>query len=227
MEQSVYASQDIKEIFSSSTILHFLNDPAELRRAIEVLREVIDLLEENERQLYPDQAPRTGKTRRNHPQEDPATATVEQREARVLRLVEKLAKREERPPTLRELRQYSNSTTGASLEKFNQLVKDMVESGKLCEIKGDIATYYGTPDMRSMSKKHQEESKEEDTGPVPFVALRLGGSEIGIYDLTYAENAEGKTCYRINGDQLFLYESDDGQTIRNWLDRGNNSRYLL
>src|SRR3989441_13053507 len=122
-----------------STLFPYTTLFRSLRQFIVSLEVGIEFLKAHEQRVFPDQAPKSGRTRRNRsmPKHDPDD--MEWQYGRVLRVTKKLEENLKRSPTKREIFRYIRVVDFGDL---TQLIDDLVRERKLKEVIRKGHEYY-------------------------------------------------------------------------------------
>lgn len=197
-------TQEILDMLQGPALLQLLNNPAELRSAIVALESAIDLLKDNEQRLYPEQAPKAGRSKRNEAIID--TSDPAWQRDKILRVFQ----RTHQALTPVQLHgQYIKSVDAALLDARCDELVDLGELAVLSAKRGDGRKYCLPSDVPP---------EPEPTPYKPITRLLLGGREAGIYiviqgfidDLT--EDRDRTPAYLVNGDDdlahCYKHDSD-------------------
>jgi hypothetical protein len=217
-------AQDILDMLQGSSLLQLLNNPAELRGTIAALENAIELLKENEQRLYPEQAPKSGKSRRNEivsDIHDPAW---------------------QRDKILRVFQRTHQTFTSAQLhgQYIKNVDSDLLEAR--CDELVALRELAVINSKRSEGKKYclpSDAPPEPKLEPIkPKSYLQLGDQSVGVYRVSwrlikdtpvaYVVNREKsllrsyKTSYdrlmAVPHDLVFLEGTKEYETILDWLD---------
>lgn len=179
---------EMLEMLGGHSFLQLLGNPAELRSTIVALESVLELLKDNEQRLYPEQAPKSGRSRRNEIAvdiNDPAW----QRD-KILRVFQRTCQ----PLTPAQLHgQYIKSVHAGLLE---MRCEELVESGDLVPLnskRGDSRKYSLPSDVALQLELVAERSKT----PKPVTHLTLDGREVPVY-IVVAQPTAGVDAYVVN-----------------------------
>jgi hypothetical protein len=197
VEADILEILDVLETLGGKGFPEILGDPDELRSTIIALEATVNLLKENEQQLYPQQAPRSGRTRRNDVGGD-ISAPIWQR-SKILRVFQRVRQ----PLTAAQLHgQYIKNVDTFLLELH---CDELVESGDLVPLnskRGD-SKRYGLPSDVAM----QLEVVARQTNTLkPVTRLRLGDRQVGVYFAIWRTSRDHQTeTYTVNFSQYFTY----------------------
>lgn len=226
---------EVLELLNSRSLLGILNSPEELRSAIIALEFTLKFLRDNEQQLYPEQAPKSGRSRRNDGVidiNDPAW----QRD-KILKVFQRTCQ----PLTSAQLHgQYIKNVHAGLLE---MRCEELVELGELVPVnsKRGYSRKYSLPsDVALQLERVAAQTKT----PMPVARLTLDGREVGVY-LVVAQPTAGIDAYVVNRvkhlarwgespdfipaedrDLVFLEGSKGFDVVHKWvLSIGHDNRY--
>lgn len=190
-------AKEILDLLQGSSLLQLLGNPGELRETIVALESVIELLKDNERRLYPEQAPKSGRSRRNEVAIDINDPSWQR--DKILKIFQKA----HQPFTPAQLHgQYIKNVDATLLEAR---CEELVGLGELVAInskRGDGKKYCLLLDVPPEPEPEPEKPKPHKL----LGRLQLGGREVGIYVVVqgYLDDKEGDKdrtpAYLVNGD---------------------------
>lgn len=208
MMESLFA-KEILDLLQGPSLLQLLGNPGELRETIVALGSVIELLKDNERRLYPEQAPKSGRSRRNEVAVDINDPSWQR--DKILKLFQKT----HQPFTPAQLHgQYIKNVDATLLEAR---CDELVGLGELVAVnlkRGDGRKYCLPSDM-------PPEPEPEKPKPHKLLGrLQLEGREVGVYVVVqgYLDDKDGDKdrtpAYLVNGDvDLARCYKDDGDRL--------------
>lgn len=188
-------AKEILDLLQGPSLLQLLGNPGDLRESIVALESVLDLLKDNERRLYPEQAPKSGRSRRNEAAIDINDPSWQR--DKILKIFQKA----HQPFTPAQLHgQYIKNVDATLLEAR---CGELVGLGELVAInskRGDGRKYCLPSDVPPEPEPAKPELHKL------LGRLQLGGREVGIYVVVqgYLDDKEGDKdrtpAYLLNGD---------------------------
>lgn len=202
--------EDVLNMLQGPAPLQALSDPDELRSLIVCMENLLELLKDNERRLYPEQAPKSGRSRRNE-------RVIDFHEPeRMLDRILHVFQRVRQPLTPAQLHgQYIKNVDTFLLELQ---CDELVESGDLVPLnakRGDSKKYCLPPDVPS-----EPEQPVSPSARKPFTYLVLRGESVPVYSVSNQAIIGVDNDYNLvlNHDQSLAFRigSEDGKKIHNW-----------
>jgi hypothetical protein len=209
-------TQEIQDMLQGPTLLEVLSDPVGLRSTIVALESAIELLRDNEQRLYPEQAPKAGRSKRNEGISD--TSDPAWQRDKILRVFQK-THQTFTPTQLHG--QYIKSVDAALLEAR---CDELVGLGDLVALKSrrsNAGKYCLPSDVPS-------DPELPKSGP-DLPLLRIGDKVIPVEVLgDQDKDKNGHYHYVLNHDKNLRYrvDSPEGEIIAKWRNKGDHYLYI-
>lgn len=238
----VYSAQELLAMTQGPALLHIMENPDDLRVAIDCLERATTLLASIEQCRYPEQVRTHSKAKRLSSATTvtpsapvPVLDPTERLRARILSLVGRHWEKEGRGATMREIR---NPNRTVSPDDITEMISILVHEGALQAVPARRTIQYVPYGVVAVQTK---------TFP-PVAHLSLDGSKVGIYVVVLQDTEDGRHAYVVNRsktlvewytsfdfipvedqDLVFVEGSKGHKVVLDWLRsvEFNNSYYIL